>query len=168
MFWKKEDNPKITFRAREDLEGIFPKPQRASKFMPDWFKKLNKDIADTGPAFASTVKRCVPVLDAIRNGYIIPLWADLHVKVSDTEDEEGNTQPHIWFQFPDTFGFQEILGGHGWEQVGDGCPLDKFEYGKILMKFVNPWVIETSPGYSVLFKTPPHQYSPIHLSLIHI
>ena len=35
--------------------------------------------------------------------------------------------------------------------------------GKVLLKFMNPWVIETSPGWSVMFKSPPNHFSNIRL-----
>lgn len=154
MFFKKNEQPKITFRARDDLEGVFPEPKTANKFMPEWYKKLERKIPNAKVIDAGTAKRCVPISDAVANGYIIPLWADLHVNVE--KKDEGL---HIWMQFPDTFGLGQMISNHGWDQVGDGCPLSKYELGTVLLKFLNPWVIETSPGYSVLFKNPPHQYS---------
>ena len=35
--------------------------------------------------------------------------------------------------------------------------------GKVLMKFTNPWVIETPEGYSVLFKAPSNSFSDLHI-----
>ena len=82
-FFPKNDDPDIVFRCREDLIDGIPHPIAASKMMPEWFKKLSRDIEGQDKSDSGTVKRCIPVLDAMSLGYIIPLWADLHVKVSD-------------------------------------------------------------------------------------
>jgi len=163
FFKKKEDKPVIKFRYREDLKDAFPEPRRASKFMPEWFKKLQRKVPNTNIAEAGTVKRCVPVLDAVTNGYIIPTWMDMHVKVDKEYDDEGVGHFRVYVSFPSEFGQGEMIGNHAWDQVGDACPLNKFELGHVLLKFTNPWVIETPPGYSVLFKSPPHQYQDIHI-----
>jgi hypothetical protein len=158
MFKKKDIGPTIKFRARDDLDGIFPKPKVANKFMPDWFKKLDRVVPGAKTHDPGTAKRCVPISDAVSNGFIIPLWADMHVEIREGDEGKG-----IWCQFPDTFGLGQMISNHAWDQVGDACPVDKFDLGKVLLKFLNPWVIETSPGYSVLFKNPPHAYSDIEI-----
>jgi len=163
FFKKKEDKPVITFRHRKDLEDVFPEPRVASKFMPEWFRKLKRTIPDAPIEENGTVKRCVPVLDAVTNGYIIPTWMDMNVKVEKEFNEDGTPWFKIYVSFSSNFGEGDMVGNHSWEQVGNACPLDKFELGHVLLKFTNPWVIETSPGYSVLFKSPPHQYNSIHI-----
>ena len=45
------------------------------------FKRVKPTIEGADKADAGTIKRCIPVLDAVSQGYIIPLWADLQVKV---------------------------------------------------------------------------------------
>jgi hypothetical protein len=164
MFWKRTPKPTITFRNREDLAGAFPKPNHASKFMPDWLKKLDRMVVGAPITEAGTVKRCVPVLDAVTNGYILPLWADMVVTVKMVENKElGVDGLGVYCEFPSNFGLGDMIGSHGWEQLGDDCPVNKYKLGRIPLKFTNPWVIETSPGYSVLIKSPPHQYSDLHI-----
>jgi len=70
----------IEFNIAPQFQGVYPKPQRSSKFMPDWYKNLPRFLPNQPVGTAGTVKTCVPVMDAITNGYIIPLWADLHLK----------------------------------------------------------------------------------------
>ena len=52
--------------------------------MPEWFRKLkpNDPNPKTTIKDPGTAKRCVPVLDAVSQGFIIPLWCDLHIKVA--------------------------------------------------------------------------------------
>ena len=170
MFWKKKkgQTPTITFRIREDLEDAFPRPQKARKMLPEWFKKLSPSMNGQHKNAAGTVKRCIPVLDACTHGYIIPAWCDMHISVTNVEqrDDDGNIvgmEPHISINCPNDFGLGQMIGGHGWEQVGNDCPLKWYPLGKVLLKFTNPWVIETAPGWSVLFKSPPNHYNNIRL-----
>jgi hypothetical protein len=41
-----------------------------------------------------------------------------------------------------------------------GHPLAEKPYGKLFMKFANPWVVETAPGYSCLFTSPLNHLEP--------
>ena len=196
MFWNKEDKPYIKFHTHEELLDLIPHPVSAAKAMPEWFRKLKPVINGHSVAEAGTIKRCIPVLDAVSQGYIIPLWADLHVKVSKqvklwsdekviaeidyagdekeligktVDDVEGtpkvtdatrNGDSIIWMKFPEfDMGKGELISGHNWQQVGNACDLKKFKFGKTLMKFTNPWIIETAPGWSVQFKNPANNFS---------
>lgn len=162
MFQTSSQTPEITFRCKPELKDILPPPVRASKAMPEWYKKVEKRIPNSELSNPSSVKGCVPVLDAVSQGYIIPLWADLHVKVTEKViNEDGDKAFHIWFKFPNgsDFGVYEQIGSHAWEQVGEACDLKKFELGRVLMKFGNPWTIETPKGWSVYFKNPANNWS---------
>ena len=192
MFLKKlQKQPEIIFRCREDMIEALPHPVKASKLLPRWFKKLSRDIEGNDVASVGTVKRCVPVLEACSQGYIIPLWGDLHVKVTEVFnllDEKKNIiatvneneKPdvigqvidgcevasiernglHIWCKFPEGFdaGTGGDIGTHSWKQVGEDCSLKNFSLGRVLLKFTNPWVIETSKGWSVQFKNPSNNW----------
>lgn len=50
------------------------------------------------------------------------------------------------------------LETHAWNQVGEMCDLKRFEFGKELFKFVQPWQIKTPKGWSVHIKSPPNAY----------
>ena len=77
MFWNKK--PVISFTTQEDLLELIPHPVMAKRAQPKWFQKLKPTAGGMEKADAGTVKRCKPVLDAVSQGYIIPLWADLQV-----------------------------------------------------------------------------------------
>lgn len=193
MFWKK-DRPKIKFHTTEQLLNTIPHPVPAAKAMPNWFKKIKPFVKGKDKADNGTIKRCMPVLDVVSEGFIIPLWADLQVKVSvayrfmDKDGKEVHIEPtddpdkfigletkvtkevmvsyeklddlSVWLRFPEGFDLgKESLGSHSWEQVGNACDLKKFKLGKVLMKFTNPWTIQTPKGYSVKFKNPANNWS---------
>ena len=163
MFRKR--TPYIEFHADPTLLDVLKHPVPANKAMPDWFKKLKPQVEGTDKSDAGTVKRCMPVMDAVSQGFIIPLWADLKIKVDKDEESPGDLK--VWVSFPEIDLFQggNLLETHAWDQVGNACDLKKFALGKVLMKFVNPWVIETPKGYSVQLKNPSNNWS-TNISLI--
>lgn len=132
----------IRFMLDEAHEGVFPPPVQALKKAPDFYKAI-KSQSDNHPA-TGTVKRCVPFLDALSAGFIIPLWADLYVYA-----ENGGLN----LSFPDNLPMGKSIETHGYMQMPDH-PLAEKPYGKDFLKFLNPWLIETDPGYSCLFTSP--------------
>jgi hypothetical protein len=133
---------KIKFFCDQHLLGVIPNPVPSIKMAPDYFKAI-KPQNGSHPE-RGTVKRCVPFLDAISAGFIIPLWADMFVFA-----KHGN----IEISFPNNFPQAETLGFHSENQM-PSHPMSKMPYGNILMKFINPWVIETDIGVSCLFTSP--------------
>lgn len=134
---------KIKFLTTDEFLNVFPHPVKAIKASPDWYKEMPGRRPNTSPN-SKTVKRCIPFLDALSSGFIIPLWADMWIKA-----EDGNLQ----VEFPNNFTYHSSIESHSFDQV-DGYPLSNSKYGKIPLKFVNPWLVQTEPGYSVLFTNP--------------
>jgi len=194
MFWNRKEKSYIKFHTNKELLDIIPHPVLASKLMPEWFKKIKPMIEGKDKVDAGTIKRCIPVLDAVSQGYIIPLWADLQVKVMpfyQFKDKEGKhihseatsnpdsflnqetsvtkeiissyektTELGVWMKFPEIdLGLGNLISGHSWQQVGNACDLKKFKLGKVLLKFTNPWIIETAKGWSVKFQNPANNWS---------
>lgn len=136
----------ITFYIDESLMGVFPEPIKSGKCIPQYYKKLNAQVTESPKS--STAKRCVPFMEAISVGYIIPLWSDLFVVAKDGE---------IFITFPDHLPIDKGLEYHSYEQLADH-PASHLPYGKNLLKFMNPWIIETPPGVSCLFTTPMNHF----------
>ena len=132
----------VKFTLEKEHEGVFPAPVPALKRAPDFYKAI-KSQSGEHPA-TGTVKRCVPFLDAMSAGFIMPLWADLYVTA------EGGS---LNLSFPDNFPMSRSIEFHGYMQMPEH-PLAEKPYGKDFLKFVNPWLIETDPGYSCLFTSP--------------
>ena len=133
-------------------EEYSPKP--ASAFVPEWYKNIesyhgNVKTTDGFGRTLATIKRCMPVFDAITGGYIILSAAD--VLVSQKEDEQGNKVPYYeWAQY-------ELIQFHPIEQA----PNHPNNNGHVAYpKWVNPWSIKTAKGYSTLFIQPMHRESP--------
>jgi len=133
---------KINFFCDNHILNAIPHPVKAVKAAPEYYKNIKPQISNSPDS--STIKRCVPFLDAMSAGFVIPLWCDMFVTAKD-----GN----ININFPKNFAQAETLGSHSIEQLPNHPLVDR-PYGKLLLKLINPWVIETSPGTSCLFTSP--------------
>ncbi len=141
----------ITFSCEDKvIEETFPVfPSSAN--IPKWYANVpleanrEKRIFKDG-TFNSTIKRCVPFIEAITAGYVIPLPFDIFVTRVVAEDENGNKEdlPYYSSHGPG-------VSFHNSDQAKD-YPLNKSN--KPLAKINNPWYIKTPPGYSCLFVSP--------------
>ena len=127
----------------QDLE----KPQPASVFIPDWYKNIEsyvggKKITNGNGLTTATIKKCIPVFDAITAGYIITSPADVMVSLKD------GAQYFEWANF-------NLISFHPIEQAPEHPTRKPYQYPK----WNNPWAIKTPKGYSTLFVQPMHRES---------
>lgn len=137
----------IEFLCAEEDWDVIPKPYPSKKLIPDWFKalppKLNAGLT------SSTIKRCMPFLDAMTTGWIIPLAADVEFK---TNENAGGVNYNSKFYKP-------IVENHSYDQITtDKAPNPILP--KPPMKFLNYWMIKVPKGYSVLFVPPLNRPDP--------
>lgn len=129
-------------------------PTPANKCIPDWYKHLEsysnneKKPVNNGNTSA-TIKKCVPVFDAITSGYIIYSYVDVYVSQKETESNEK--QPY--YEWPS----YEPIQFHPISQA----PSHPHNNGhkEAYPKWINPWGIKTPNGYSTLFIQPVHRQS---------
>lgn len=133
----------INFFVKEEHYGVFPEPKHASKCIPEYYRDLKPEKMKGNPN-SSTAKRCIPYMEAITAGYMIPLWVDMYVVA-----EDGNVD----ISFPEAMPMIQAIGTHDYEQL-EKHPLSNTTYGKNISKFINPWTIQTPPGVSCLFTSP--------------
>jgi hypothetical protein len=123
--------------APED-EGVIAPPAPAKTHMPEWFKRLpaiDKTKYGTGDT-GLTVKRCMPFIDAMTTGFILPLAATVRLEIRD-----GGATVTAGWDFDRT-----MVSNHGTHQV-TGHPATPSPP----CKFHNYWTIRTPPGWSCLF-----------------
>jgi len=142
---------KIIFTNTINFE-MLPKPQKASAFIPNWYKKLESYIGGVKQpngkgSTTGTVKKCVPVFDAITAGYILVLPADVHVKQVDGKQ---------YFEWANL----DLIDFHPVEQAPNYLEKPRVD---LYPKFINPWGIRTPKGYSCLFTQPFHRESPFKI-----
>ena len=127
-------------REWEDLD--IPSPFPASKGVPSWMKHLTPEAERED---YQTVKRCIPFLDAMTAGYIIHLPFDLTIAITPT----GNQLLWKSEEEKDRLSKYTIVESHDSSQY-PGAPFSQFK----VIKFYNPWIVETSPNTSCMFVPP--------------
>jgi hypothetical protein len=141
-------SPPITFTCLPQDKGVIAEPFPAKMAMPDWFKKVPpQDKAHLTPTNNGlTIKRCMPFLDALTTGWIIPLAATVRLEIRD----DGRTVDSGW-EFD-----REMITYHPGFQVA-GHPFGD----RPACKFHNFWTIATPPGWSVLITPPLNRPHPV-------
>ena len=164
----------MEFIIDEIFEGAFPEPIPAHLALPQWFKDdatyLNRHMGKSeGSPKQSTYKRCVPFVDIMRTGYILPLWSDL--EFSYTTCNCGNSdcpkfipQAAPFEMPPYNFPSTQMVEPRNWDSWGN-IPELHTSVENSSLTFVNPWIIKTPPGYSTLITAPFNDDSRPHPSI---
>jgi hypothetical protein len=134
-------SPAIKFVCQPKDLGVIAEPKPAKAALPDWFRRL--PAVDKSQLAAAnngrTVKRCMPFLDAMATGWILPLAATVRLEIKDN----GAAVDAGW-EFD-----RVMVSNHGPHQVA-GNPKEP----RPPCKFHNYWSIRTPPGWSCLFLPP--------------
>jgi hypothetical protein len=142
----------INFKARSKTEfELQLKPYPAVKQLPKWFTEmepyeqnndfpeLSKNIHLRNGTSNATFKKCVPLLDGMSSGYIIPLWADVIV------EQQNNESIIFWRTRSDIFELHAESAKKIISPIG---------YDQKIYKYMNCWIPETPKGYSCLVISP--------------
>lgn len=135
----------IEFVCEKEDYGVIAEPLPANKVLPDWYKMLEGKV-DVGVG-KSTVKRCMPFLDALTMGWIIPLAAEFEFRYDEQAKEiEYSANFH-----------RELISTHGPQQIGgDTNEMTQFP----ILKFHNYWAMKVPDGYSLLITAPFNRHEP--------
>jgi hypothetical protein len=138
----------IQFYCDPALFDVIPHPTPASKCIAPWFKSI-KPIVDTGrdqfDAKGMSAKKCMPLLDAMTAGWIIPLFGDVNVATNDDcSIIDAGKNP-----------LGPIIESHSLSQLGNKTSPT---YPGHAIKFINPWIIKTKPGISSFFMPPVNHF----------
>lgn len=127
------------------LEWSLP-PYAAKKNIPEWYKNTSQFSDEKKYAYTSgsqtnkTIKKCIPLMDAITCGYYIPLSSDIAIHENESD-------------FKITWGTKnQIVETHSPNQKGEYKIPDGYE--QTIFKFNNNYKIQTPRGYSTLFINP--------------
>lgn len=140
----------IEFFCHPDHAGTIPEPVSAAKKIPKWWKSLSDTIPgdrDMYGAPSMTAKKCMPLLDVMSLGYIIPLAGDVQII-------SNNDKTVIKATSSESIRLVEF---HNINQIGGKCAPG---YPAQPVKFLNKWVIKTAPGWSTLFVPPINHMNP--------
>lgn len=124
------------------------KPKPSKKCVPDWYKDLPNYSEKINNFQSPTIKKCVPVLDSLTIGYIIPNPIET---VFWEEEDTINWSFNSSFEYD----FKSINVGistHNVNQIHKSF-VRETEYIQPF-KWMNPWFIQTPKGYSCIFTNP--------------
>lgn len=141
-------NPNLIFTNFSGLHSYPPTP--AVKNMPEWYLKTPGYMGNDAKKIVTpkgnphTIKKCIPVFDAISSGYIIYTQVDVQIsKINGETFYHWSDANFITFHTI----LQAELHPSANKNLGD------------FPKFMNPYAIKTPPGYSCLFVQPLHRES---------
>ena len=134
----------------KDMRKVWPHPKPANHFMPEEYKKLER--YKDGNLHTPTIKTCMPFLDAMGCGYIIPFDQDY---IIDPTEKEFSVTP--------ANKEKNDIGYHDKAQIPKEWHHKTGEYAG---KFINKWLITTPPGYSCLFTQPMNRFGEDRFLLI--
>jgi hypothetical protein len=141
---------RIVFRCDPALIDRLERPVPARAKLPDWLRAMPaKAFSETHGQEVRTVKQCPPFVDAMSQGFIIPLPCDVVVKDGRLSWDwdlpplsvEAHPRSPISFHVP--------------AQVA-GTPFHKDE--SAIVKFNSFWTIELEPGYSLFAMHPANRF----------
>jgi hypothetical protein len=133
----------IVFTNMHGLDFFPPKP--AIKQIPDWYLKTPEYVDDNGRLITDpegtshTIKKCMPVFDAMTAGYILYTQVDVQIT-------QNNGIPFYSWPSQDAISFHPIVQ----------APLHPARNEAPYPKWNSPYSISTPVGYSTLFVPPMH------------
>jgi len=137
-----KNNKVIIWSIVEGLEEIVP-PQPAKKYIPEWWKNVPPIMPNIegekkqSEEVRKTIKICPSIQDWFSQGYVIPMWCDLHIEVK----ENGEII---------CINSANIFGGGVMEKdaYASWLPEQQKKHAVAVIKPDCPWRIKTPAGYS--------------------
>ena len=151
-FWKQREKPKIHWWSVIDgVEKVTP-VLPAREFIPDWLKKVERFISKKHDQ-KGTVRNCPSFPEYINQGFVVPLWCDLHIEIK----HDG----YEWHSPDKMFNFSS----HSDEQFRNYLPQHMKDNTSMVLKPSCPWRVKTPPGWSVWQLPMTYHYNPIFETL---
>ena len=132
------------------------KPKPTSEFLPEWYKKTQTYLDDKKRVIenfgaAQSIKKCIPVFDAMTAGYVITTIADVWV------EQRGGEPYYIWKN-------EKVIEFHPVTQLKNH-PLKPPMPHSVVPKWLNPFMITTPKGWSCVLVPPMHNPNGIFTAL---
>ena len=135
-FWKQKEKPVIKWWSTIDgLEKVVPVVP-AKEYIPDWWKRVERMISGRYDE-KGTVRNCPSFPEFITQGFVVPLWCDLHINIE--HDKFDWKTPDKMFNFT----------SHADQQFRDWAPKHVQDNSSMVLKPNCQWRIQTQPGWSV-------------------
>jgi len=147
--FKKQKEPKVIWWSVIDgLEKVIP-VVKSKEYIPDWWRKAerftdNKDLMDRG-----TIKNCPSMPEFLSQGYVLPLWCDLHITINENGFILQSPEPMFTFSSHNDAQFKNFL------------PQDIQNNISMVLKPNCPWRVKTPDGWSLMQLPMFYEFNPI-------
>ncbi len=84
IFWNKKKEVILDCFTWSEIAFENAKIERASKYFPEWWKKLSKTVSDG----RGTIKNCVGFTEYYKRGIIIPSWFEMNLIIRSFKNTE--------------------------------------------------------------------------------
>ena len=137
--FKKKPEPTILFECENWATRKYSPIRPAAEFIPEKFKNLPTVLhkGEFQKQNVYSVKICPGLQHYIGQGFVIPAWCDIDVKII-------NDHPHVTYSDPDC-----NHAYHSKEQMGDFLNT-RFSL-QTPVKLDNPWIMYTKKGWSTTY-----------------
>ena len=137
-FFKKK-SPEVVFECENWATRTYSPIRPAREFFPEKFKALPTTLTkgEYQKTNISTIRICPGLRDYMSNGFVMPAWCDMHIKIIDGV-------PEITYS---DFDIEKMY--HFADQMGDF--LDTKFLIRTPVKLDNPWITYTKKGWSILW-----------------
>ena len=141
FFFKKK--PIVLHCATKRTEVLQLAPiQRASKYLPGWWKELPDSVRTPDNLHAiTTMKGCVGFKDHYSRGVMLPMWSDLALEIGPLGTNDYR------YQFSD---LRSEISTHPAYQHNNTFETSKYQH----LKFRSPWVFVCEEETEFLFMSP--------------
>jgi hypothetical protein len=140
FFFKKKPVVLDCFTYNSTVHDFLP-IDYATKFYPDWWKKLPKDYRSRDMIVPiNTMKSCKGLTDFYKRGVVIPMWEDVYIKLSSVKE-----QTFLWQTQSNGH-----LASHASEHWTGFLPKNQYRH----LKLESPWTIKTKEFVQFAFVQP--------------
>jgi hypothetical protein len=149
LFFKEKESSKVTFFTDNDELMSRPDlhPQPASKFFPEWFKKVKSgNVSLASNINEKNIKNCPVFAEYLTQGYVIPMWCDTLIMLNTKAGEFQWKTPSSEYKWD----------YHSHDQFLNHIPIsEEKRKTSFVGKTICPWMVKLEKGYS-LYQM--HQY----------
>lgn len=136
-----------------DTTKFTPEPEPASRNLPEWYKKQPAEIKMATSyqmgQVGSTVKKCMPIFDAMTAGYVFKAPCDIYL--------DGTNPNKLTYSIPASLKQYEeaLFATHHRDQYSE-YPINSDREHKDLLRIMPFWSAKTPEGYATLVVPPLH------------
>ena len=138
----------LSIEFSSHLKKYIEVPRPSVQHIPTEYKKLQNFYDES--ASSETIKKCMPFLDSLTCGYIIPFPIDIRFRY---DQEEKKAIFEINENIPQNVRGCFEVGFHNEKQITKDLR-HIHRTVEAIFKFINTWRIKTPKGYSCIFTQP--------------